>query len=86
MRIKAFYSILVMFYCCLFTVSISAIELNGKTTLKSPCDSIPANCAPGGVLNVECICRLWCSLGCGGAACNCDLLPLKKNSSLNKNT
>ena|GEM_PF-3101303 len=78
MRIKAFSSIIVMFCCFLFSVNISAIELNGKTTLKSPCDSIPANCAPGGVIDVECLCRVWCSLGCGGSACNCDLLPLPK--------
>lgn len=33
-------------------------------------------CTSDGMTDWNCVCQIWCSNGDGGAACNCDLLPL----------
>lgn len=45
------------------------------------CDSIPSNCIVNGQINKECLCRVWCQAACGGAACNCDILPKSNNDA-----
>lgn len=48
---------------------------------KGVCDGIPAHCVVNGQIDEECLCRIWCANGCGGAACNCDILPKSNNDS-----
>lgn len=31
----------------------------------------PTQCVENGEIDKECLCKIWCAAGCGGAACNC---------------
>ena len=59
-----------------FVLAFCAMQVVSAVEVKDVCSTIPPECDEGGgQVNAECICKIWCAVGCGGSACNCDLLP-----------
>ena len=67
-----------LFLVLLSVMSFGAVHAEGLST-KDVCDTLPPECvAENGDIDVECVCKIWCHALCGGAACNCDILPEDK--------
>lgn len=65
----------------LFTIIASA-ETTNVISNRGSCNTIPGECISGGNVDFSCVCKVWCKLGCGGSACNCDIPP--KNRDISK--
>jgi hypothetical protein len=56
-------------------LSFGTLNASGQG-VNDVCDTIPSQCIVNGQVDKECLCKIWCAEGCGGSACNCDILPL----------
>lgn len=70
--------ILLAFLVAIFSVGTAQAA---DSVNRDVCDDIPSDCMIDGKLDKECLCRVWCKAGCGGSACNCDILPKSNNDT-----